>query len=46
LADPKAIALHYLSAHYGEETTVEVLEGNHSTVWDEAENYLHAQKAL
>jgi ornithine carbamoyltransferase len=46
LADPKAIVLHCLPAHRGEEITEAVLEGAQSRVWDEAENRLHAQKAL
>lgn len=46
LADKKAIVLHCLPAHRGEEITAEVLEGNQSRVWDEAENRLHVQKAL
>jgi ornithine carbamoyltransferase len=41
-----AIVLHCLPAHYGEEVTKDVLHGPHSAVWDEAENRLHAQKAL
>jgi ornithine carbamoyltransferase len=41
-----AIVLHCLPAHYGEEITEEVLYGPKSAVWDEAENRLHAQKAL
>ena len=41
-----AIALHCLPAHPGEEITAEVLYGNRSAVWDQAENRLHAQKAL
>jgi ornithine carbamoyltransferase len=41
-----AIVLHCLPAHYGEEITEEVLYGPRSAVWDEAENRLHAQKAL
>jgi ornithine carbamoyltransferase len=45
-ADGDAIVLHCLPAHYGEEITEDVLYGPHSAVWDEAENRLHAQKAL
>jgi ornithine carbamoyltransferase len=41
-----AIVLHCLPAHYGEEITEEVLYGPQSAAWDEAENRLHAQKAL
>jgi ornithine carbamoyltransferase len=41
-----AIALHCLPAHPGEEITGEVLYGDRSAVWDQAENRLHAQKAL
>jgi len=41
-----AIALHCLPAHVGEEITAEVLYGPQSAVWDQAENRLHAQKAL
>jgi ornithine carbamoyltransferase len=41
-----AIVLHCLPAHYGEEITEEVLYGRQSAVWDQAENRLHAQKAL
>ena len=46
LADDDAIVLHCLPAHYGEEITEAVLYGPQSAVWDEAENRLHAQKAL
>ncbi|MFN9607007.1 MAG: ornithine carbamoyltransferase [Pseudanabaena sp.] len=46
LADREAIALHCLPAHRGEEITDEVMEGDQSRIWDEAENRLHAQKAL
>jgi ornithine carbamoyltransferase len=46
LAGDDAIVLHCLPAHYGEEITEDVLYGPHSAVWDQAENRLHAQKAL
>ena len=46
LAADGAIVLHCLPAHYGEEITEDVLYGPQSAVWDEAENRLHAQKAL
>jgi ornithine carbamoyltransferase len=45
-ADPKAMVLHCLPAHRGEEITGEVLDGPQSAVWDQAENRLHFQKAL
>ncbi|MGD1913704.1 MAG: ornithine carbamoyltransferase [Rivularia sp. (in: cyanobacteria)] len=45
-ADPKAIVLHCLPAHRDEEITNDVIEGEHSRVWEQAENRLHAQKAL
>jgi ornithine carbamoyltransferase len=46
LAGENAIVLHCLPAHYGEEITEDVLYGPQSAVWDQAENRLHAQKAL
>ena len=46
IAEPNAIVLHCLPAHRGEEITEDVLEGTRSRVWDQAENRLHAQKAL
>jgi ornithine carbamoyltransferase len=45
-ARPEAVALHCLPAHPGEEITAGVLYGERSAVWDQAENRLHAQKAL
>ena len=45
-ASDRAIALHCLPAHPGEEITEEVLYGDRSAVWDQAENRLHSQKAL
>jgi ornithine carbamoyltransferase len=45
-ASERAIALHCLPAHPGEEITEGVLYGERSAVWDQAENRLHAQKAL
>jgi ornithine carbamoyltransferase len=45
-AGTDAIVLHCLPAHYGEEITEDVAHGPQSAIWDEAENRLHAQKAL
>jgi ornithine carbamoyltransferase len=46
LARPGAIVLHCLPAHRGQEIAAEVIDGPASLVWDQAENRLHAQKAL
>ncbi|PHV62756.1 ornithine carbamoyltransferase [Cyanobacterium aponinum UTEX 3222] len=46
IADKSAIVLHCLPAYRGKEITEEVMEGNQSRIWDEAENRMHAQKAL
>ncbi|MBW0255752.1 ornithine carbamoyltransferase [Cellulomonas sp. PS-H5] len=46
LAAPDALVLHCLPAYRGKEITADVLDGPQSVVWDEAENRLHAQKAL
>ena len=46
LANPGALVMHCLPAHLGDEITEEVLEGPQSVVFDQAENRLHAQKAL
>jgi ornithine carbamoyltransferase len=46
VASPNVKVMHCLPAHRGEEISAEVMDGPRSVVWDQAENRLHAQKAL
>ena len=46
VADPDVTVMHCLPAHRGQEIAADVIDGPHSVVWDQAENRMHAQKAL
>jgi ornithine carbamoyltransferase len=45
-AGPNAYFLHCLPAHRGEEVTADIMDGPHSVVWQQAENRMHATRAL
>ncbi|MEP6968987.1 MAG: ornithine carbamoyltransferase, partial [Betaproteobacteria bacterium] len=45
-ANQDALFMHCLPAHRGEEVDADIIDGPQSVVWDEAENRMHAQKAL
>jgi ornithine carbamoyltransferase len=45
-AKPDVIVMHCLPAHRGQEITDAVCDGPHSVLWDQAENRMHAQKAI
>jgi ornithine carbamoyltransferase len=45
-AKPDVIVMHCLPAHRGQEITDDVADGPHSVLWDQAENRMHAQKAI
>ena len=46
IADPQAVYMHCLPAHRGEEISSDLMDNAETVIWQEAENRLHAQKAL